>query len=108
VSSAGEIAVRAIVWLRTGPTRGLATRKRPREIGGRAASETPGNGLGSKTSQMTIAEAGRILKQFYPELRKDADESVARQFFGRHRDHLVYLNRPSDAFRQLIASISSR
>ena len=56
---------------------------------------------------MTITEAGKILKQFYPELRKDSDESVARQFFGRHKEHLAYLNKPAEAFRQLIASLSA-
>ena len=56
---------------------------------------------------MTITEAGKILKQFYPELRKDSDESVARQFFGTHKEHLSYLNKPADAFRQLILSLSS-
>ena len=59
-------------------------------------------------SLMTISEAGKILKQFYPELRNGGDESVARQFFGQHREHLVYLNRPAEAFRQLLASLSSR
>jgi hypothetical protein len=57
---------------------------------------------------MTITEAGKILKQFYPELRKHGDESIARQFFGKHKEHLAYLNKPAEAFRQLIASISPR
>ena len=57
---------------------------------------------------MTITEAGKILKQFYPELRKDGDESVARQFFAKHKEYLAYLNKPAEAFRQLIGTISSR
>jgi hypothetical protein len=57
---------------------------------------------------MTITEAGKILKQTYPELRKDGDESVARQFFGQHKEYLTYLNKPADAFRQLIESIAPR
>jgi hypothetical protein len=57
---------------------------------------------------MTITEAGKILKQTYPELRKDGDESVARQFFGQHKEYLIYLNKPSEAFRQLIQSIAPR
>jgi len=57
---------------------------------------------------MTITEAGKILKQTYPELRKDGDESVARQFFGQHKEYLMYLNKPADAFRQLIQSIAPR
>ena len=57
---------------------------------------------------MTITEAGKILKQTYPELRRDGDESVARQFFSQHKEYLAYLNKPADAFRQLIQSIAPR
>ena len=57
---------------------------------------------------MTITEAGKILKQTYPELRRDGDESVARQFFSQHKEYLAYLNKPADAFRQLIQSLAPR
>ncbi len=57
---------------------------------------------------MTIADAGKILKQAYPELRKDSDESVARKFFAEHKDNLAYLNKPADAFKQLISALPPR